>query len=246
MQKSLFIIALFTCLQTMAQKTDSLQKVEPLKATANIQITNNGISLFPNLMYGKPATILNVSVGKKNIYFEPELRWGLNGNPWSYIYWLRYKYRKTESFGLNIGTHPSFIIRESVVTINGQIENRYISQRYWAGEVVPTYYFNKKFALSFQYLYAKGLDSYATQNSHFFSLQPKLFNLQSCKNYSISFFPQVFHLILDDKSGTYFSEMLTLNKKDCPLYISSIFTYKLNSTIAGDNTVWNVALNYKL
>ncbi|MFN8354065.1 MAG: hypothetical protein U0Y10_06465 [Spirosomataceae bacterium] len=235
-----------SCFPAFAQKTDSLKKIEPLHATANININNNGISLFPNLSFGKPAAIIIVSVGKKNIYFEPELRWGLNGKPWSYIYWFRYKYHKTEKFGINVGAHPSYVLRESAVSINGVLENRFISQRYAAGEVVPTYYFSKKFALGIHYLYSKGLDSYATQNSHFVSLQPKFPNLKVHKDYYFSFYPQVFHLILDDKEGTYVSESLSLNKANYPLSISSIFTYKIKSTIPGDDVVWNVGLNLKL
>lgn len=221
-------------------------KNEPLKASASLNVTNNGISLFPNLSFGKPAAILNVSVGKKNIYFEPELRWGLNGKPWSYIYWFRYKYRKSESFGINAGVHPSYVFREQTVVINNQSENRYIAQRYVAGEVVPTYYFSKKFALGVHFLYSRGLDSYATQNSYFISLQPKFPAITVSKSYYLSFYPQLFHLRLDSKEGTYVSESLSLNRLHFPLSISSIFTYKIKSTIPGDNVVWNIGLNLKL
>ncbi len=245
MKALLFLVLTNTSLSAISQM-DSLKKVEPLVATANININNNGISLFPNLSFGKPAAIINLSVGKKNIYFEPELRWGLNGQPWSYIYWFRYKYRKTEKFGANVGVHPSYVFKETPVVINGVQENRYISQRYFAGEIVPTYYFSKKFALGIHYLYSKGLDSYATQNSHFMALQPKFPNITVNKTCFLSFYPQLFYLILDDKSGTYVSESLSFNKKNLPLNISSIFTYKINSTIPGDDIVWNIGVNYRL
>ncbi len=211
----------------LAQQKDSLHVPEPLKATANLNINNNGISLFPNLSFGKPAAIITLSVGKKNIYFEPELRWGLNGKPWSYIYWFRYKYRKFEKFGVNVGAHPSYVLKETTVNINNIQENRFVSQRYLAAEIVPTYYFSKKFTLSVQYLYSKGLDSYAIQDSHFFAIQPKFPYLNLKKDFYMSFNPQVFYLALDDKNGTYFSESLFLAKSNFPLSISSIFTYKI-------------------
>ena len=245
-KKALLFLVLTNISLSAFSQIDSLKKAEPLKASANIQITNNGISLFPNFSLGKPAVILNLSIGKRNIYFEPELRWGLNGQPWSYIYWLRYKYRKTENFGFNFGVHPSYVFKETPVFINGVQENRYISQRYFSGEIVPAYYFSKKFTLGVHYLYSKGLDSYATQNSHFIALQPKFPNITVTKTWFLSLNPQVFYLVLDDKSGTYVSESLSLNKKNLPLNISSIFTYKINSTIPGDDIVWNIAVNYKL
>lgn len=229
-----------------AQNKDSVKVHEALKATANFQINNNGISLFPNLTYGKPATILNLSVGKKGVFFEPELRWGLSGKPWSYIYWLRYKYKKSEKFGVNVGTHPSYAFKPTVISINGKQENRYVAQRYWASEIVPTYYFSKKFALGLHYLYSKGLDSYAIQHSHFFAIQPKFSYIKASKDYYFSFYPQVFYLALDNKNGIYVSELLSFNKTNLPINISSIFTYKIKSTIPGDNIVWNVGLNYKL
>lgn len=230
----------------VAQNKDSLKVHEPLKATANVNINSKGISLFPNLTYGKPAVILTGSVGKKNIYFEPELRWGLNGKPWSYIFWFRYKYKKSEHFGFNVGAHPSYVMRKDSFSINGKNELRYTAQRYFAAEIIPTYYFSRKFALGVQYLYSKGLDPYATQNSHFLSLQPKFPFINVGKNYYFSFYPQIFHLKLDAKEGTYVSESLFLNWKDHPLSISSIFTYKIKSTISGNDIVWNIGLNYKI
>ena len=243
--KAIFII-LLTYSFVFAQKKDSVKHQEPLKATANINVTNNGVSLFPNLSLGKPATIINVSVGKKNIYFEPELRWGLSGKPWSYIYWLRFRPKRTEHFGFHIGAHPSYVIRENIVTINGKDETRYVSQRYVAAEAVPVWYHSPKFALGLHLWASKGLDSYAIQKSYFMAIQPRFPNIGLNKNYYLSFFPQIFHLILDNKKGTYFSESLSLNKQNCPLGISSMFTYKINSTIPGDNIVWNVGLNIKL
>ncbi|MFY7908026.1 MAG: hypothetical protein ACOVO2_00660 [Emticicia sp.] len=240
------LLLLFCNTAIFAQKADSLKKTEPLHASANIQITNNGVSLFPNLMLGKPATIFNLTVGKKHIFFEPELRWRLNGEPWSYIFWLRYRSKRTEHFSWHAGAHPSYVLRSTSVSINGKTENRWVSQRYFAGEFVPVWHQSSKFSLGLHLLASKGLDPYAIKKSSYVSLQPRFPNIGISKNYYLGFFPQVFHLTLDDKKGYYYSHMISINKKKMPVYLSSIFTYKLNSTIAGDNVVWNVALNVKL
>ncbi len=229
-----------------SQEKDSLHLPEPLKATANININNNGISLFPNLSFGKPATVINLSVGKKGLFFEPELRWGLNGKPWSYIFWLRVRPKRTTHFGYHFGAHPSYIIRESTITINGIDEKRYISQRYFAVEVVPVWYKSSKFAMAFHVLASKSLDpNYGIQRSKYISLQPRWPHISLSKKYYLSFFPQVFHLILDDKSGNYYSHLVSFNKNNSPIGLTSVFTYKINSTIPGDNVVWNVGLNIK-
>ncbi|MER0439920.1 hypothetical protein [Emticicia sp. W12TSBA100-4] len=241
------LLLLFYNTAIFAQKADSLKKAEPLHASANIQITNNGVSLFPNLMLGKPATIINLTVGKKHIFFEPELRWRLNGEPWSYIFWLRYRSKRTEHFSWHVGAHPSYVVRPSQVTINGNLENRWVANRFLAAEFVPVLHHSAKFSLGLHILGSKGLDkNYGVQKSTYVSLQPRFPNIGISKNYYLGFFPQVFHLTLDDKKGYYYSHMISINRKKMPVYLSSIFTCKLNSTIAGDNVVWNVALNVKL
>jgi len=241
-----FLLFLFCYFLVFAQKADTLKKNEALQASGNIQITNNGVSLFPNLMLGKPATIINLTVGKKHVFFEPELRWTLNGEPWSYIFWLRYRPKRTEHFSWHVGVHPSYVLRSSQIFFNGKVENRWVSQRYFAGEFVPVWHQSSKFSIGLHLLASKGLDSYAIQKSTYISLQPRFPTIGISKNYYLGFFPQIFHLSLDDKKGVYYSQMLSLNRKKLPVYVSTIFTYKLKSMIAGDNVVWNIGLNYRL
>lgn len=240
------IILILISVSVVAQKKDSLRQTEPLKATANIQVTNNGVSLFPNLMLGKPATIINATVGKKGIYFEPELRWRLNGDPWSYIFWVRYRPKRTQHFSWHVGAHPSYVLRETPVIVNGKTENRWISQRFFAGEVVPVWHHSPKFSLGLHILASKGLDAYGVQKSSYVSLQPRFPHIDVSDKFYLGFFPQVFHLSLDSNKGFYYSHFLTFNKKNLPIYLSTIFTYKVNSDIAGGKTVWNIGLNYKL
>lgn len=242
----IFLLFLFCNAVGFAQKADTLKKAERLQASGNIQITNNGVSLFPNLMLGKPATIINLTVGKKHIFFEPELRWRLNGEPWSYIFWLRYRPKRTENFSWHVGVHPSYVLRSTQMIINGKTENRWVSQRYLAGEFVPVWHHSSKFSVGLHLLASKGLDPYAIQKSTYISLQPRFPNIGISKNYYLGFFPQIFHLSLEDKKGVYYSQMLSINRKKLPVYVSTIFTYLLKSTIAGDNVVWNVGLNYRL
>lgn len=232
-------------LLAFSQSSDSLKAPLALTAHANLQFTNNGLSLFPNFALGKPAIIVNLSVGKKGIYFEPELRWGLNGKPWSYIYWLRYKYNKSEKFGLNLGAHPAYIVRETEIQTNGVTELRYVMQRYVAAEIAPTYNFSHKFQLGIYALFGKRIGDYGIKKNQFFSIQPKFPHIGLNKKYYLSFYPQFFYLKIEENKGTYFSESLILSKKNLPINLSSVITYKIKSDIAGDNLVWNIALNFK-
>lgn len=246
-KRKIVFFAFLLITNLLFSQKDSLKHTEPLKASANILITNKGISLFPNLSLGKPAAILSLVVGKKHFYFEPELRWRLNGNPWSYIFWLRYRPNRTEHFSWHIGAHPSYVVRENEVMVNGVTTQRWVAQRNVAGEIVPVWHYSPKFSLALQVLASRGSDTaYGVQRSFYASLQPRLPNIPISKKFYLGFFPQVFYLELDDKSGEYYSHLLTINVKDLPYYFSSIFTYKLKSTIPGTKTVWNVGLNIKL
>ncbi|MBP6094755.1 MAG: hypothetical protein KA514_10225, partial [Cytophagaceae bacterium] len=92
---------------------DSTKKEIQFATTA--LITNNGISVVPIFTLGKPAAIINFTVGRK-FTFEPEFRVSLEGKPWSFIYWFRYKLAKTSKFTWSIGAHPAIIFKTIPVT----------------------------------------------------------------------------------------------------------------------------------
>nr|MBP6073208.1 hypothetical protein [Flavobacterium sp.]MBP6100608.1 hypothetical protein [Flavobacterium sp.] len=59
--------------------------------SGGITVTNNGISLLPTFTLGKPAAIFDFAVKSKRWSFEPQLRFSLEGKPWSFVFWGRYK-----------------------------------------------------------------------------------------------------------------------------------------------------------
>ena len=56
-----------------------------------VAVTQNGFSILPMFTLGKPAAIFDLSVGSDRIAFEPQFRFSLEGRPWSFIFWFRYK-----------------------------------------------------------------------------------------------------------------------------------------------------------
>ena len=240
-------MVLFFSHKVPAQSIDTTIKAStilPWKVSGNVQATNNGISLFPTFTLGKPAAILDLSIGKKNFYLEPQLRFGLDGKPWSFIYWMRYKFPSTEHFSFRIGAHSAFTFKTAVTELNSQTVDLSYDQRYIAAEVFPNYTLNKKVKLGLYYLYSKGLDTYAIQNSHFISLMSSFTEIKIYGDYFVSFSPQFFYLKLDDKAGYFISETFVLGNKKLPFAISSIATRSIKSTINSPNFVWNVGINY--
>ncbi len=233
------LLSICMAFHAYAQKTH-----EPLKATANLQLTNNGVSLFPNLSLGKPAAIVNIYASKKNVSFEPEFRWALNGKPWAYIFWLRYRLQH-KKFTFRTGIHPAYNFAEDVVSFKNQLVNRFITTRYLAGELSPGFRFSEKFHLGIHYLHAGALDNYGARASDFVSVQPSFSNLNLAKKFYLNFNPQVFYLKIEESPGVYVSESTTLNIIDFPVYLSNMMTYKIKSEIPGDDFVWSMGVNFK-
>src|SRR5215471_5852043 len=70
-----------------------------------LSVTSNGISVIPTFTLGKPAAIVNMSISKGKFSFEPDLRFSLDGKPWNFLFWFRYKLLTAERFHINIGAH---------------------------------------------------------------------------------------------------------------------------------------------
>jgi hypothetical protein len=75
----------------LAQEADSER--ERAQVTGSVTVTNQGISTIPSFTLGKPAAILDLAIRKGGLGFEPQFRHGLDGKPWSFLFWARYRLR---------------------------------------------------------------------------------------------------------------------------------------------------------
>lgn len=210
----------------------------------NITVTQNGISLLPNMSLGKPALIMEYSLGSNNFAFEPQLRFSLDGKPWSFIFWFR-KRMKWDKFGLTLGTHPSIVFRR-VNTLNtdgNEIETLNV-QQYLVGEINPTYKISKNTTLGIYYLSSFKWINAPINQTQFVTLNALINNIKLGGDFRLRLFPQVYFLKMDDIQGTYTTANITLSHRKSPIFISSIINQKFSSTIPGKDFVWNVSLGY--
>ncbi|MBL0358349.1 MAG: hypothetical protein IPP72_16420 [Chitinophagaceae bacterium] len=239
----LLLTAVFSFYTTTAQKTDNTQK--PGHFAGAISVTNNGISFIPSFSLGKPAAIFNLSMGKGKLSFDPELRFALEGKPWSFLFWWRYQLVKTNKFGLRLGAHPALNFRTQTVALNGVTKDVIITRRYLAGELTPNYYINKNISIGMYYLYSRGIDKDAVRNTHFLTINSNFSNIKLSSNYYMKFAPQVFYLKQDKQDGFFVTVAVTLARKNFPLSLSSIVNKRIESNITGSkNFVWNATLVY--
>ncbi|UOB16095.1 hypothetical protein [Abyssalbus ytuae] len=212
--------------------------------SGKVTVTHNGISLIPSFSLEDPAVIFNLNIAKKNLSFEPELRFALEGKPWSFLFWWRYKVIKNEKFNLRIGAHPALNFRTIDVISNGVFKQLIESRRFLAGELAPSYTISKKVKAGMYYLYSHGFDDSA-KNTHFLVINSLLSNINLTEKIYLSFSPQFYYLKMDKPDGFYFASFLNISKQDFPLSVAAIFNKKIKTDILPEkDLVWNISLVY--
>ncbi len=246
MQKNttlLFFAFLLLTHFSFSQKEDSTKRL--FHFSGSVSVTNNGISLVPTFSLGKPAAMGNLSMGKGKLSFEPDLRFSLEGKPWSFLFWWRYKLFKTKKLAINIGAHPALNFKTETVSTNGISKELIVSRRYLAAELTPNYLLSKNISIGIYYLYSHGIDDGTTKNTHFLTLNSNFAHIKVSNQYYIKFTPQLYYLNMDKKDGFYFTSALTVAKKNFPVSLSAIINKTIHTDItASKNFVWNTTLIY--
>ena len=227
---------------TFSQSTDSTKVVSNFGGA--VTVTNNGISFIPTFSLGKPAAIFDMSVGRK-LSFEPQFRFALEGKPWSFIFWWRYKLVRTNKVAVTLGAHPAFLFRTITDTINGGSQEIIRVQRNVAVELSPNYFLTKNISIGMYYLYGYSFEKDVIKNVHYLTLNTSFSNIPLPYQFYMKFTPQVYYLKMDEQDGFYFSSVLTLANRKIPLSVSTLMNKIIHTNItASQNFVWNVSLIY--
>ncbi|WP_437396172.1 hypothetical protein [Flagellimonas lutimaris] len=235
------LIVFFSGSSAMAQK-----ETEPVLDDFNgtVSITNNGFALVPSFSLGDPALLFDLKFTKGKVSFEPDMRFSLEGKPWSFIFWLRHKAIENERFSLRLGAHPALNFRTINIVRNGQPEELLESRRYLAGEIAPTYKVSDNIGIGLYYLYGRGFDE-GVRNNHFMVLNSYFNNLHISEKLYFKISPQAYYLLSDDLKGLYVVSFISLLKKDFPVSVSAILNKAIDTEIVPeDDFTWNVSLMY--
>jgi hypothetical protein len=246
MQKNSVLLSIYLLLAhlTFSQTTDSTKKEFYLKGA--VTITSKGISFVPAFSLGKPAAIFNLSMGKRKLFFEPELRFSLKGKPWSYLFWGRYKIKTTGKFQMNVGTHLGLNHRYDSISVNGTVSTTVlVVRRYMAGELAPNYFISKNISIGAYYMFSRGIDEGTIKNTHFVTLNSNFSNIKLGDQFYARITPQLYYLALDARDGLFITSSFNLAKKNFPLSFQSIINKSLDTDIDGsEKFLWNVSLIY--
>lgn len=226
-----------------SQQADGTKAIDHVGGA--VTVTNNGISLLPTFSLGKPAMMFDLNVGNKRLTFEPQFRFSLQGKPWSFIFWWRYKLLQNEKFKMTVGAHPSVIFRPMTTLVNGVPHDDLVAHRYLATEIAPNYFITKDISVGIYYLHSNGLDEGTTKSTHFVTVNSNFSRIKLSEQFYMKFNPQVYYLKMDELDGFYVTATVTLAKKNFPLTLQSIMNQAIETDIpAKKDFVWNVSLIY--
>lgn len=223
------------------QETDSIKA--PLHVGGGVTVTNNGISFIPTFTLGRPAAIFDLSIGRK-LSFEPQFRFALEGKPWSFIFWGRYKLVKTDKVAITLGAHPAILFKTITETTDGVTKEYIRAQRNLAAEFSPNYFLTKNISIGMYYLYGYSLESYAVRNVHYLTLNANFYRISLPSDFYLKFTPQVYYLNMDKQDGFYCSSIFTLARKNIPLSVSALLNKAIETEIQSKDFVWNLSLIY--
>lgn len=243
--KKLALIAILVVisLAAPAQTIDSTQT--PNFFRGQITATNNGVSLIPSFSLGRPAVLFDLNVDKGRLNFDPMIRFGMDGKPWTFVFWWRYKLIQQKKFTLGVGAHPSVVFREVSVLNNG-IQKEYLTaQRYFAWELSPTFIANKNASFGLYYLGSKGLTKDIVQNTTFLAARSNLV-LPLSNTMILNLIPQFYYLKMDEKDGVYVNATANIFKKGFPFSLNAIVSKALQTEIAGKDFLWSIGLIYNI
>lgn len=239
----LFFILVSTALSCFSQTQDSSKTFHHFSGAASV--TNNGISLVPSFSLGRPATLLLMSLGGERFSIDPDIRFALDGKPWTFLFWARYKLFNEGRFRMNTGAHLGMNFRTSLLPVNAAPTETIVLRRYLAGELAPNYFLAKNISIGAYYLYSRGIDKGAVKNTHFITLNSNFSHIPITQQFYLRVNPQLFYLYQDGNTGHYFTSVFTVAKNNFPLSISSIINKSIRTNIPGSKDfIWNMSLIY--
>ena len=237
-----FLLLLFITTQAFTQTADSSKPVMHIGGT--ITATQNGISLIPSFSLGRPAVMFDLNVGGKKLTFEPFFRFGMDGKPWAFVFWWRYKFINHSKFRMSIGAHPSYVFRTIPMNTNGTTVNINRADRYAAMDLTPSIVVSKNITVGVYYLYSHGLDKTSVQNTHFITLNANFSHIKIAGKLYAKFVPQVYYLNMAGRDGFYATHSLTLEYEKFPVSLQTIMNKAFRTEIAGNSFLRNLSVIY--
>lgn len=242
---AIYFAAFGARLDSTSSQQDTLYK--PWKATHILEVNNNGISIVPTFSLGRPAMMYLGRIGNERFQFEPEVRMSYDAEPWSMIFWARFKAPEIGKWSFSAATQYALLYAPVENDINGTVLRSYLSNRYTAAQVTAFRPLINNFGLSAYSLAAVGMDKGS-------SLSPVVLTgvvlVAPNLNFGPIFLnlrPQLYHLNMRGPQGIFYAVnyKLPMNKEWA---ITGLFTQPIikDEALTVAPFIWNIGLNFTL
>lgn len=243
MKKIFLLLFLFIKTWAFAQEKDS---TKTSYLGGQITATNNGVALIPSFSLGKPAILFDMNLGKGRVSFDPMLRFAMNGKPWAFIFWWRYKLIDQEKWSMGIGAHPSVIFNDVTILENGVSHSFLVANRFFAMELSPTYHITKKASVGFYTLKARSLGRADVLNNTFLAVRGNISDIRIAPRWLLSVGPQMYFLKMNEKTGIYGNISVSIRLPKSPISVSGLINHAFQTEIDGKRTLYSGGLVYHL
>jgi hypothetical protein len=229
-------------LQVLAQKGDSTFNFK-----GAVSVTNNGFSIIPVFSLGKPATMLDFTMGNKRLSFDPQFRFSLEGKPWIFNLTYHYKLVSTRKYQVTVGGYlPALNFVERTFDTNGTTQKFQTVRRFISGELILNYVVKKNITVGLYYLRGHGLQADGPGDTHYLAIRSSFNKVRIKGRAYVDINPQLFYLKVDTQDGFYANVTATLGLKNFPLSFSAIVNKAIQTEIPSKQFDWNMSLLYTI
>lgn len=247
MKKNLIIILLAGTNILLSQNDIETKK---FNMAGNINISNNGFSLIPLFSLGEPATVIDISFGNDLLTFNPSFSFELNGlKPWIFDFRWNYKLIKEEKYNVSLGLFlPGLFFRNTTFEKNGDELEGVLTWVSIVSTLNFSYLFSDNFSLGIFYFKPspiQKIDPEQPKKASVLSIKSSFRNLKISESIKINWNPELYFPRIDEKSGTFVAQSVSIQFKNLPVSFSSNMNKALDfGNFTGKQFDWNVGINY--
>ncbi len=209
-----------------------------------ITATNNGVALIPSFSLGKPAVLFDMNLGKGRLSFDPMFRFAMNGKPWAFIFWWRYKLIETKKWSMGVGAHPSVIFNEATIQEKGVSHTYLVANRFFAMELSPTYHITKNTSFGIYTLKARSLGRAEVLNNTFLAVRGHIANIIVAPRWLLTLSPQAYFLKMNEKTGIYGNITAGIRLPNSAISLTGLVNHGFKTEIEGKRTLYSAGLVY--
>ena len=198
---------------------------------------------------GKPATVINFSLGDDRFSFNPSLSFDLNGlRPWVFDFIWSYKLINNEKYNLIFNQFIPGLYFHKISYENNNIKQSAFSP--WVSTVSTVDFFylvspNFKFGFTFFNAFPIKKNKDQPNIARMLSFKSQIGNIKLGDLITINWIPEIYFPKVDNQTGIFAAQNISFRFNNSPISISSSMNKAIDfGNFTGKSFDWNIGINY--